>query len=448
MLNVYFLLTPSCPGAMSTSSPRRYSEASPRQFRGVYEKLLVVCFVAYVTGFPVLREKDSPGADFDENNPIAVAGRNNKSIHCLSFLSVAWRAGEASCRDVEKAGKDCSPGFDSSPCSDEEWRTGGEGGRRFFDKEGKESKKKPEQKQKQKIDAKPKVRGDVGPPANIDYVMPTWFRLRPDDTSAPDDISAQGEDGFAIYEEVFKQMSFNETAPSLHFNIKMENTLRLKNEFEDRAELENEDGLEGGEVRMGVKRGEESGGDDDALDIAIFVYVVLASVLLSCGLAAGCFFLIHLAIKINTAKGPVNSLSTSISSSTVSSSPVSSSTVSSSPASRSTVSATSTSIMDSGDDDEESAGAPDRRQHLSFNDGGFDDGGFGGGVFDDGGVDDGGFDGGAVGPDAESSRRPQDEDDTVPQAEFHRDENTQDRENSEEREVHFDIKNVERKAGG
>jgi hypothetical protein len=104
--------------------------------------------------------------------------------------------------------------------------------------------------------------------------------------------------------------------------------------------------------------------------------------------------------------------------------------------------------MDSGDDDEEPAGAPDRRQHLSFSDGGFDDGGLGDGVFDDGGVDDGGFDGGAVGPDAESSRRHQDEDDTVPQAEFHRDENTQDRENSEEREVHFDIKNVERKAGG
>ena len=104
--------------------------------------------------------------------------------------------------------------------------------------------------------------------------------------------------------------------------------------------------------------------------------------------------------------------------------------------------------MDSGDDDDEPVGAPDRRQHLSFDDGGSDDGGFGGGVFDDGGVNDGGFDGGAVGPDAESSRRPQDEDDTVPQAEFHRDENTQDRENSEEREVHFDIKNVERKAGG
>jgi hypothetical protein len=408
----------------SSPRPRRPGEASPRQFRGVYEVLLMICLVVHVAGYLVPIERDSPGAanNFDENNPIAVAERANKSNECLSFLSFAWRHGKATCRVIEKAGKDCSPVFDSSLCSSEEWRAGGLGGLRIFDQEEKKESKK---EQKPEVVAKLKVRGDVGPPANIDYVMPSWFRLRPDDTSDQDDGGLDDKEKKEESKkklkkkskteqkpEVVKQMIFNETVPSFHFIIKMENTLRLKNGVEDHAEFENEDfgkdedgegegeGVgEGVEAQMDKKMGEESGGGDDvdAQDVAVLVCVGFVSALVLCGLAAGCFYLIRLAIKINTVQGPVGSLGTSVSSSTASSSSSFSSTASS------TASTVSTPIS---------------------------------------------FDDGDVVPGAESSPRAQEWDHTMPMAEFHRDENTPERENTEEGEVFFADQHAESKTGG
>jgi hypothetical protein len=394
--------------------------------------LLMICLVVHVAGYPV--PVDSPGASnsFDENNPIAVAAQNNKSLNCLSFLSYAWRIGEAACSSIERAGEDCSPSFDTSPCSLEERRAGGLDGLRIFDKDGK----------KQEVVAKLKVRGYVGPPADLDYIMPSWFRLRPDDTSDQEEkkkpekkLEPEVVGGLGDKEkkksrkkskkerksEVVKLMVINDTVPSLHLTFNMENILKMKSggeEFESKDVGKGEGGENGSEgVSEGVEEqkdedeDEESGGgeDVDAQDVAILVCVGLVSAFVFCGLAAGCFYLIHLAIKANTVQGPAG---TSASSSSGSSSSNFGSTASST---SSTVSAPirrisapirriSTPI--------EPEGLPDRRGQLDFGDG-------------------------DIVPGAESSPRAQEWDHTIPMAQFHRDENTRERENTEEREVVF-----------
>ena len=430
MLTVHCSLTPSCSGTMSKSSqrPRRPGEASPRQFRGFYEMFLMVCLVVYAAGYPV--SVDSPGVsdEFGPSNPIAVAEQDNKSPGCLNFLSYV-RTGEATCSLIEKAGEDCSPSFDTTPCSLEERRAGGVSGQRIYDKDGK----------KQEVVTKLKVRGDVGPPAGLDYIMPSWFRLRPDDTSdqeekkkseeklKPEVVGGHGDkeqkksrqkSKNGKKSEVVKLIVVNNTDPSLHLTFNLENVFKVKSggkEFEIKGVVKGEGGEDGGEgdgeyveEQRDEDEGEKSGGGEDvgAQDIAIFVCVVLASVFVIGGLAAGCFFLIHFAIKVNTVPGPVGGgggvqmpVGASTSSFNGSSSSRLGSTASSTP---STVS-----IPIVGDDPER---PQDRRERLDFDDGG-------------------------DAPGAESSPRTREEDNTMPMAQYRRNENT--RENTEEEEVFF-----------
>ena len=213
----------------------------------------------------------------------------------------------------------------------------------------------------------------------------------------------------------------------------MENVFKVKSggeEFEVRDVGKGEDGENGskgvGEGVEGQKdevegEGSGGGGDVDAQDVAILVCVVLGSVLVICGLAAGCFFLIHFAIKVNTVQGPAGtstSSSSGSSSSNFGSTASSTSSIVSSPnrrvsgpirrisASIHRISAPFRRISTPN----ELEGLPDRQEQLDFGNGG-------------------------LVPGAESSPRTQEGDRTIPMAQFRRDENTLEMENTAEREV-------------